>query len=121
MCKNQTLLTRPMPSKLYSTFERNQAHEVLMDCRHCSPREQRRCKKSFSRTNKPTESNRLPDKYLKFKKKIDEPELPRGQILRRHGFKVEISDKQINGRTAFKVIPLIYGRTVDRYSKMIHS
>lgn len=120
MCKKSSLLTRPMSSKMYSTWERSQAHETLTDCRNCSNAVRVRCQKSFSRTNKPTESNLLPDKYLKFKNRLDKPELPRGQILRKHGFKVEISEKQVNGRTQFKVIPIIYGRTRDRYKEMIH-
>ncbi len=109
-----------MSSKMYSTWERSQAHEQVINCRDCSGDQQHRCQKSFSRHNKPTESNKLPPKYLKFKNRQPTPELPHGQILRRHGFKVEVSDHQVNGRTSFKVIPIIYGRISDRYSKMIH-
>ncbi len=109
-----------MSSKMYSTWERSQAHEQVINCRDCSIKEQKRCQKSFSRNNRPTNSNKLPAKYLKFKNREAAPDLPHGQILRKHGFKVEISDKQINGRTQFKVIPIIYGRTRDRYKEMIH-
>jgi len=66
MC-NKTLLNAPMSSRTYDTWERNIAHEQLIDCSSCSHSKRRRCHHKMSSTNRGTSST------PKHKKKLQHP------------------------------------------------
>lgn len=125
MCRTNPLMNTPMPKHLYDTWERNQAHEQPINCSSCTPRMRRRCLGKMNRNNKGSDGNPLPkEKALtiegRTKRNQPSPQIERGRILRRHGFKTELTGKVVGGRKQFKVIPIIYGRLVSRYSQQIH-
>lgn len=116
MCKQYPMDEAIMPHKTYSTWERNQAQGILKSCSQCSKRKQRRClgksmdlgERSFS----PMKKRRFVDNGAL----RPSPQVLKGQMInRRHGFKLEVKEDKV------KIIPIIYGRTVDRYAKQIHS
>jgi len=122
MCKYYPLDETPMSHKLYDTKERNQAQGILKDCTQCSSRKKRRC--LAKNINEGKNIHFSPMRKRRF---IDQgalrppPQIPRGQKINGHTFKVEISNKKVSGRTHFKIIHLIYGRIIDRYQQQIHS
>ncbi len=124
MCKINTLDNAPMSHKTYSTWERNQAQGRLQDCSGCSARRQKKCKSKNHKVG--TDSNKLSYKKLpRVLRLADHPTSPeiRGKMInRRTGLSIEIDPlaRTVNGRLKYKVIPVIYGRTADRWNKAIH-
>jgi hypothetical protein len=120
MCKIYQLDDHPMSHKLYDTKERNKAQGTLKNCLQCTPRKQRKCLRVSSKLGKSNPYSPMrPKRFIDTGALRSAPSVPHGQKINGSLYKIET--KKVGKKTTFKIIHLIYGRTIDRYAKMIHS
>lgn len=122
MCKMNTLDNAPMSHKRYSTWERNQAQGLKQDCSGCSARRQKKCKSKNLKAGTP--SNKMSPKKLPRALRLAEhptsPEIRGKMINRRQGIAIEETFNIKTNQFKYKIIPVMYGRTADRWGKAIH-